>query len=98
MKSNELFIAGLVMAMCAVAHAQTPITDCCTISSPGLYQLQNDIYEATGACIVIDSSDVVFDGQDHTIDYEASAGYANTGIHVHNDSGLAVACSLAAVE
>jgi len=45
------------------------VTTCGVISSPGIYILQNDIINSTSdTCIKIISSDVVFDGNGHTID------------------------------
>jgi len=45
------------------------VTTCGVINSPGIYILQNDIINSTSdTCIKIISSDVVFDGNGHTID------------------------------
>jgi len=43
------------------------VTECTIINSPGVYVLQNDITNPTSACIYINSSDVVFDGNGHSI-------------------------------
>ena len=50
------------------AKADT-ITNCTEINSPGVYILQNDIINSTTSiCIRINSSNVIFNGNDHVID------------------------------
>jgi hypothetical protein len=49
--------------------AAEPVSECRVIDSPGVYRLTADVTDsARPTCIDIRSSDVVFDGQGHTID------------------------------
>lgn len=48
------------------AQAET-IDSCTTITEPGKYVLSSDIENANGTCIRIETSDVVLDGNGHTI-------------------------------
>jgi len=49
--------------------AQIPVTDCQKLSGPGTYVLQNDIINSDAiVCINITSSDVIFQGNGHTVD------------------------------
>lgn len=49
--------------------AAEPVSECRVIDSPGVYHLIADVTDSTETvCIDIRSSDVVFDGQGHTID------------------------------
>jgi parallel beta-helix repeat protein len=50
-----------------LVKAQTSITDCTTISSPGKYALANSITAMTEVCINITSSNVILDGGNYTI-------------------------------
>jgi parallel beta-helix repeat protein len=63
----------------------TTITNCTTISTPGTYVLTRDIINSTASeCIIISASNVVFDGQGHTIDgNDTSSTY---GVYVYNSS------------
>ncbi len=48
------------------ASAATTVSNCKTITSPGTYVLISDL-SSSSTCIVIESGDVVFDGQGHSI-------------------------------
>ena len=63
----------------------TPVTTCTVINTPGTYVLQNDIMDSTATkCIDIRTSDVIFDGNGHTIDgVDTSSTY---GIYAYNVS------------
>jgi parallel beta-helix repeat protein len=64
----------------------TEINACTTISEPGQYVLTEDIEDTedneSGACIGIESNDVVFDGNGHTI-----AGGGNNAVGIGLSSG-----------
>ncbi|MEM4702942.1 MAG: NosD domain-containing protein [Candidatus Pacearchaeota archaeon] len=63
----------------------TPISSCTTISSSGVYELQNDIINSTNdSCINIIASNVIFDGQGHTID--GNDNVFTYGIYVYNSA------------
>jgi parallel beta-helix repeat protein len=69
-----------------IAQASTQsISSCTTISSPGTYTLTADIIDSTAtSCINIASSDVILNGDGHTIDgVQASNTY---GVYVYNPS------------
>ncbi|RLI84722.1 hypothetical protein DRP07_00205 [Archaeoglobales archaeon] len=51
------------------------VGDCTIISQPGVYSLISDITTSSPNCIYINSSDVNFDGNNHTITLQSS-GYA----------------------
>jgi hypothetical protein len=70
-----------------VVMESTNITQCLEITSPGYYALGADILNNNNTvCINISSSDVIFDGQGHTID---GVGTTSTyGIYVHNSTVL----------
>lgn len=76
----------LIMSSCASA---LPITDCTTISSPGSYELTQNIGNSANSifCISITSSDVVFDGAGFMID-GTDAPNTNYGIYVYNPSTI----------
>ena len=82
----SLLLAALVGGAAAPAGAQsgpTPIDSCRTIADDGRYVLTNDIENASGpVCIQILSSDVVFDGNGHTIASENDS--ESVGIKVNN--------------
>ena len=75
----------LVLLLAGGAGAETPISACTTISSPGEYVLTANIIEMSlSSCINITSNDVIFDGAGHTIDGKATT---NTyGVYVYNSS------------
>ena len=54
-------------AAAQTAGEPTRIDSCTTITEPGRYVLTQDIENATGTCIDIRASDVVLDGNGHTI-------------------------------
>jgi len=61
------------------------VSSCMEINTPGYYVLTRDLKNCTAQdCIRITASDVVFDGNSHTIDSKGS-GYGG-GISVHNSS------------
>ena len=61
---------------------ETEISSCTVINSPGIYNLTTDIINSSDwVCIQIASSNVVFDGQGHTID---GLGYSGSGVSVNN--------------
>ncbi|AFK19201.1 copper-binding protein [Haloferax mediterranei ATCC 33500] len=60
-------VAGAVTATAQEPGTQ-PITDCTTITSPGVYTLGKDITNTTAdTCIQIETSDVVLNGGNHTL-------------------------------
>ncbi len=64
------------------AGAATNVSECGTISEPGEYVLNTSIIgDGSSACITIDSSNVIFDGEGFTID-----GNEHDGVYVYNDS------------
>jgi hypothetical protein len=72
--SSRLVAAGLVFIFLVVSLLMTSfdaeaisVTSCTTIDSPGSYYLTADLLSNTETCINITSSDVIFDGQGHTI-------------------------------
>ena len=50
------------------ATPATPVTDCLTITDPGVYELRNDLTATRSACIDIRTSDVTVRGNGHAID------------------------------
>lgn len=73
-----IFLISVLGIIPAVTTAAFPVTGPMVINSPGTYQLVNDISNYNGTmwqngteyyepCIVILSSDVIFDGENHTI-------------------------------
>ncbi|PSP89304.1 hypothetical protein BRC90_05380 [Halobacteriales archaeon QS_4_69_34] len=74
---------GFVVATAApAAGAPTQINSCTTITQPGEYVLTADITNANAdPCINIRASDVVFDGQGHTV------GGTGSGVGIGNDRG-----------
>lgn len=62
-------ITILVLMLAGSASAVTEIDSCTAISKPGNYVLNKSIINSSsGACIGINSSDVIFDGAGYTID------------------------------
>jgi parallel beta-helix repeat protein len=59
----------------------TPVSECGTISSPGVYELQGNIMDHDGTCITINSSDVIFDGKGFIIDGDYTTD--SRGISAH---------------
>ena len=84
-KDVSRFAIGMIMFifLAESAGAVTLINSCTTISSPGEYALNADIIDSTlDPCIRINSSDVIFDGQYHTLDRQRDGfGY---GVSVFN--------------
>ena len=73
----------LLMLIFLVDHVDAyNISNCTIIDSPGVYVLIENVTDETSTCIQIISSDVVFNGNGHTIDGVDSLG--TYGIHVHN--------------
>jgi len=64
--------------------AATTITACEDISSPGLYELGNDLSASSGDCIDILASDVILDGMGYTVD----GGSSSFAINVQASSTL----------
>lgn len=82
-------VVGLfgVLVMAGGVNAVTTVSSCQVISSPGVYVLNTDILDSSvTACINITSSDVVFDGQGHTIDGVDSA--STYGMYIYNSSNV----------
>jgi parallel beta-helix repeat protein len=74
-----------------VTAAVVPVTGCRVIDSPGRYELRADIVDARALdCIQIRSSDVVFDGNGHTIDAVELNQFTPRGIAVRPERGVTV--------
>ena len=69
----------------ALQTSTTTITGCTVIDESGHYQLGSDI-SADGTCIEITASDVVLDGQGHTVS-DIDSNTAGNGIVVNSTSG-----------
>lgn len=69
----------------ALQTPATTITGCTVIDESGHYQLGSDI-SADGTCIEITASDVVLDGQGHTVS-DIDSNTAGNGIVVNSTSG-----------
>ncbi|WP_248910333.1 NosD domain-containing protein [Halocatena marina] len=80
-RKQQVLVSGLALLIVASvvtsasllaikpASAQTPINSCTTITSSGEYILTQNITNSSATtCIDIQASDVVFDGNGHTID------------------------------
>jgi len=70
-KSLILVLAVLLMLSLnmGIAGAAIPVSSCITIAEPGTYELTTDIVDSSASsCIIITSSNVIFDGKYHTID------------------------------
>ncbi len=66
------------------AGAVTEINSCTTISEPGEYVLNRTIADSGAAnCIIITSSDIIFNGSGYTIDGQDALGY---GVYVYNST------------
>jgi PGF-pre-PGF domain-containing protein len=63
-----------ILLLTGVAGAQLSIDSCQPINSAGEYVLTVDIIDHNGSCIIISSSDVIFDGNGHTIDGQNLSG------------------------
>jgi len=64
------------------------VNECGTISSPGDYTLDSDITDnTTDACVYINSSDVIFDGNGHTID---GIDNLTNGIYTYNVTNVTI--------
>ncbi len=71
--------------------AVEPVTGCRVIDSPGRYELQADIVDGRALnCIDIRSSDVVFDGNGHTIDAVQLSNFVSSGIVARDGSNVTV--------
>jgi hypothetical protein len=71
--------------------AVEPVTGCRVIDSPGRYELQRDIVDGRALnCIDIRSSDVVFDGNGHTIDAVQLSNFVSSGIVARDGSNVTV--------
>lgn len=77
------------------AAAVTPVDACTTITEPGRYELAGDLEGADGTCLHVQSSDVVLDGNGHTIAGSGSADSvgllvygATRGASVDNEDAL----------
>jgi parallel beta-helix repeat protein len=80
-----LFFISLI----SIAKAQTEITDCTTITSPGEYRLVNDIIDSSAStCINIQANDVVLDCQGYTIDGVYSTN--SYGIYIYQHSNITI--------
>ncbi len=76
-------LAGVILF--DTAQAAESVNSCRTIDSPGLYELTSDITNlTTESCIEITSSDVIFDGQGHTIE----KGIIGAGVNVSTTSTM----------
>ncbi|MFC1696708.1 LamG-like jellyroll fold domain-containing protein [Nanoarchaeota archaeon] len=65
----------------------TPISDCQTISSPGSYEIGQDI-DGSGTCLTIASDNVIIDCNGYTINYsQSSIGY---GINITGYNNITV--------
>lgn len=71
--------AGLAGAQSGSA---TPIDSCRTIADDGKYVLTSDVRAGNSVCVQILSSDVIFDGQGHTIRGANASG--GVGVKVNN--------------
>jgi hypothetical protein len=78
-----LFVSALVFILIAMqfVSAATNISSCQTISSPGIYTLNQSIVGAS-ACMIIASSNVTFDCQGNTMIYGAAGAADGIGINV----------------
>jgi parallel beta-helix repeat protein len=80
-----LLVLG-VIASTPAAAAPVTVTDCTTIDTRGEYVLGADIDgSANATCILITSSDVILDGDGHTI--TGSGAFDSVGVHVDGSSG-----------
>ena len=62
-------LAGTTLVIGSASAAPTEIDWCATITQPGEYVLTGDITNSNAdTCIAIQASDVVLDGQGHTVD------------------------------
>jgi parallel beta-helix repeat protein len=92
MKHSHFFKALLIMLVLvtlvpsALAAGSISVNGPTVISSPGTYVLTKDISGGGSPAIWIQSSDVVFDGNGHTIDGTGASG--SFGILVNGGSGL----------
>jgi len=77
-------IAILLLLTQSVNSAPIGVIAPVTIYNPGEYQLLNDASCATGDCITISGSNVVFDGNGHTI----SGNGKNNGVYVARQSNV----------
>jgi len=77
--------AVLIFSMPSLA--QTQITSCTSITSPGEYVLANDIIDSTAStCIDIQANNVILDCQGHLIDGIDDSSVNNYGILIYRNS------------
>jgi hypothetical protein len=82
---------GSVLVPGELVAAVEPVTGCRVIDSPGRYELQRDIVDGRALnCIDIRSSDVVFDGNGHTIDAVQLSNFVSSGIVARDGSNVTV--------
>ncbi len=67
--------------------AAFPVTACTTITIPGVYQLNNNVFSDMGTCFKIKASSVVLNCAGHLITGSGSSGYA---FDVENETGVAI--------
>ena len=82
-----LFILLIISVTSIPLNAQTPISACINITTPGNYILSNDV-SSNGTCIRVESSDVTFDCQDNTMVYAQSQ--PGNGISVSNSNNTII--------
>lgn len=82
-----LIVVGTLLI--APAIASDPITRTLSITSPGVYTLENDILNSTApVCIRISASDVILDGKGHTI---SGTGKADSrGIYLIDSTNVTI--------
>lgn len=78
-------VVGLLVAIAVLAAASgfvgvaaaEEVGDCTTIDSPGTYELNQDVSSSDAECVTITSSDVVLDGQGHTVEMTSGGDAVN---------------------
>jgi hypothetical protein len=88
MKKVILILIGIFLVfLLNYVSAATNVTECREINESGVYLLQNNIIDSENTtCINITASNIVFNGQGHTIDGVGSGG--TTGIFADNPGAL----------
>lgn len=81
---SVLMLVAFVPHLGGTPEASHEIDSCTTIDQPGRYELTKDIMNSSDDCIRISASNVILDGQGHTIDGTGNG----TGVDVDPPSGL----------
>ena len=67
-------VAGAGVGVTPAAAEPTAVTDCLTVTQPGVYEVRSDLTADGSACIRIRASDVTVRGNGHSVDAKSGFG------------------------